>query len=188
MSKLRKIIFLDIDGVLQPMSCAEDRFKHDLVALQKEMSERFNEELYLKMDKYDIGAVYYDWEKESVELLRKLIKETEAEIVISSDWRRYNSLKKLKLLFKIHNMDQYVVDVTPEETLTQEKESKKYLTREEEIKAYLLQYEKEISVYVILDDRLLEGLGKNFVHINSPYFLKKEEYLAAKAILQEEST
>ena len=61
-----KVIFLDIDGVLQPYSF-RDRFNHDLDKLQKELAVKYNDEAYLQMDKYDIGAVFYDWHQSRLE-------------------------------------------------------------------------------------------------------------------------
>ena len=57
----RRVIFLDIDGVLQPPS-RQTRFKHDLEELRRSLAERFDDETYLSMDKYDLGAVYHDWD------------------------------------------------------------------------------------------------------------------------------
>lgn len=44
----KRIIFLDIDGVLQP-GWNEDRFKHDLEQTRRDMAEKFNDEAYLKL-------------------------------------------------------------------------------------------------------------------------------------------
>ena len=52
----RTVIFLDIDGVLQPPS-SQRRFKHDLEELRRSLADRFADEIYLGMDKYDLGAV-----------------------------------------------------------------------------------------------------------------------------------
>lgn len=78
-----KIIFLDIDGVLQPDT--QKRFKHDLEALKASFAAQNQE--FENLDKYDIGAVYYDWDKTAVELMKKLCAKTGARFVISSDWR-----------------------------------------------------------------------------------------------------
>ena len=59
----RIVIFLDIDGVLQPPS-KQTRFKHDPEDLRRSLAGRFGDETYLGMDKYDLGAVYYDWHAE----------------------------------------------------------------------------------------------------------------------------
>ena len=69
MQELRTVIFLDIDGVLQPHG-RQERFNHDLEALRVQLAARYQNDDYLTMDRYDLGAVYYDWDKAAVERLR----------------------------------------------------------------------------------------------------------------------
>lgn len=107
-----KIIFLDIDGVLQP-GRNSDRFNHDLKNLRKTLAEKYQDEGYLTMDEYNLGAVYYDWKPEAIANLKKILNDTDAVIVVSSSWRRFNDVDGLKRLFKIHDLDKYVVDRTP---------------------------------------------------------------------------
>jgi hypothetical protein len=103
MKPLRSVIFLDIDGVLQPLS-SQQRFRHDLKALQEQLAFQYQNDDYREMDRYDLGAVYYDWDKEAVERLRTLCVDVPADIVITSDWRNYsplsreNSRKHLRLI------------------------------------------------------------------------------------------
>ena len=77
-----KIIFLDIDGVLQPYNNNE-RFNHDLKETVKKVAEKYNDEIYFTMDPYDVAAVYYDWDEKAVRLLRDCLDKTGAKIVIS---------------------------------------------------------------------------------------------------------
>lgn len=90
---MRNIIFLDIDGVLQPIG-KQDRFNHDMDKLKIQLAAQYQDEEFLNMDKYDVAAVYYDWDKAAVERLRSLVKAADAEIIISSDWRRFNPFPK----------------------------------------------------------------------------------------------
>lgn len=62
---------------------------------------------------YDIGAVYYDWDDKAIQLLKDCLDEASAKIVISSGWRDFNNEEKLKALFKIHDLDSYIIDVLP---------------------------------------------------------------------------
>ena len=103
----RTVIFLDIDGVLQPPS-SQRRFKHDLEELRRSLADRLADEIYLGMDKYDLGAVCFDWDREAVERLRSLCKDFGAGIVISSDWRRSKSTRGLQALFRVYELHHYV--------------------------------------------------------------------------------
>jgi hypothetical protein len=101
MENKKTVIFLDIGGVLQSHG-RQNRFRHDLDKLRQDLAAQYNNDEYLEMDQYDLGAVYYAWDKEAVERLRQLCLKTGAEIVISSDWRTYSPLSRLKDYFRLH--------------------------------------------------------------------------------------
>ena len=145
----RTVIFLDIDGVLQPPS-SQKRFKHDLEELRRCLADRFDDEIYLGMDKYDLGAVYFDWDSEAVERLHSLCNDFGAGIVISSDWRRSKSTPGLQALFRVHGLHRYVTDKTSESGGAPH-------YRAGEVKEYL-QAHPEIERFVIIDD----GFGLEF--------------------------
>lgn len=147
---MKKIIFLDIDGVLQPTS-SQKRFKHDMNKLRDRLAQE-SDEKYKDMDKYDIAAVFYDWDPDAVNRLKTLCDKTQAEIVISSDWRSYNPLEGLKRLFKIHELDCHVIDVTEQLFGYQ---------RDYEIEDYLIKH-PDISVFAVLDDAYYDELNTRF--------------------------
>ena len=170
------VIFLDIDGVLQPPS-RQTRFKHDLDELRRSLAERFDDETYLSMDKYDIGAVYHDWDNEAVERLRRLCADFNPSIVISSDWRRSNSIRWLQALFRIHDLHGYVVDATKEIDGPPH-------YRAGEVKEYVDSH-PEIERFVIIDDGFRgefdELFAEQFVHTG--YRLEADDEERARQIL-----
>lgn len=93
----------------------QNAFNHDLKDTVKKIAEKYNDKIYLTMDPYDIGAVYYDWDDKAIQLLKDCLDEASAKIVISSGWRDFNNEEKLKALFKIHDLDSYIIDVLPKE-------------------------------------------------------------------------
>ncbi len=167
----KKIVFLDIDGVLQPFT--QYRFNHDMDMLKEELAIRYGNE-YLTLDKYDLAAVYYDWNKDAIDNLRSLLLRTGADIVISSAWREGKTIEEVRCFFRMYDLAHFVVDFTPELELGR---------RHEEISAYL-ESNKHIEEYVIIDDI---DLGKyfpnNFVQTSS-YFNKKA-YIEALRIMGE---
>ena len=169
-----KVIFLDIDGVIQPYN-SQSRFKHDLKALRKELSKKYNRD-YSIYHSADVGACYYDWNEDAVNRIKKILKETGAKIVISSDWRSEELLDKMKDLLRIWNMDKYLVGeteaafdgekMTMQETcnyIEKKIKSDKFSYREIEILDYVYKH-KEITNYVAIDDmNLSKTIGEHFV-------------------------
>lgn len=79
----KKIIFLDIDGVIQRPS-AMKRFTIN----RKSLVDRLSQELaidYHQYNEFDVAAVYYDWHPQAISILQSIIYETDAYIVISSN-------------------------------------------------------------------------------------------------------
>ena len=87
--KVRKVIFLDIDGVLNNHTHAHKRGP----------------------DKKPLGYKVFD--PESVMLLNWITDSTDAEIVISSMWREKRTLDELREVFFKQGITGEVIDVTP---------------------------------------------------------------------------
>jgi hypothetical protein len=168
-----KIIFLDIDGVLQPDG-KQDRFEHIIfhsdtgnADLQPDVIAELDEKYGLNYgvyDTYDVGAVYYDWDKKSVAELKRILETVGAKIVISSDWRD-ETINRMIDLCKIHGLDDYIIDATSKEnhdaiTAKNEKYRKIRGYRPLEI-MYYLDTHPQIKQYVAIDDiNMTEELGE----------------------------
>ncbi|WP_296878121.1 HAD domain-containing protein [Thomasclavelia sp.] len=148
-SKYNNIIFLDIDGVIQP-PLFERRFAHDMDATAKYLSEKYNDDIYLTFDKYDLAAAYYDWSYIALGYLRELIENTNSKIVLHSAWGKYNTFDQIKALFRLYDLDMYIIDVINED-----------LNKEKCINKYLANHQ-DIDHYIIIDDDqyLLKSFGE----------------------------
>ena len=112
MEKPEKIIFLDVDGVIQPFR-NQERFNHDLKELRKYLAREYNNDEYLEMDRFDLGAVCFDWDEDVVDRVKRLCVQVPAQIVITSTLRRYFPLSRIKDYFRLHDLDQYIVGEIP---------------------------------------------------------------------------
>ena len=93
---MKKIIFLDIDGVL----ALHNNFFTNSATFQKkrEWAKRLK--------------VPYGWDAKAVKALNIVIEKTDAEIVLSSDWRLHWDLVQLKEIFDAHNVLKSPIAIT----------------------------------------------------------------------------
>ena len=138
-----KIIFLDIDGVLNS---------------EKWHKERFDKKLYPNLENYPLC----EFDPLTIEQLNLLTDKTNAKIVISSTWRMGRTIDELKKLFEEVGIKGEIIGVTPHLTFS----DGHGVDRGNEIKRWidlncirwwdkmLSQKEKDITLesYVILDD------------------------------------
>lgn len=165
-----KLIFLDIDGVLNSMNSC-----HVKCMLAAEKNDR-----NICRDKY--GHLF---DEMAVQWLELLILKTNAKIVISSTWR-YVGLKEMQQMWKDRNLPGEVIGITPcaKYSVSNETYGDAYRTTERgwEIKQFLRDIEKgtvpethcdirepqKIEAYCIFDDDrdMLDEQYENFCQTN----------------------
>ena len=160
----RKIIFLDIDGVLN------------------------TKWWYTRMDRNTPRDKYgYAFDPKAVANLRRVVDETGAGIVISSSWKCMG-LSQMEDMWDERNLPGNVVGITPnsvsDELLvdTDIDSMELFHIRGEEIKEWLTKHGKHVSHYVIIDDmdNMLPEQQSHFVHTNPEIGISEEG--AEKAI------
>ena len=167
-----KVVFLDIDGVLQPFT--QHRFDHiengDMEKVYDELQQKIGVD-YRQYSIYDVAAVYYDWHPVALRELKRVLETTGAKIVLSSDWRDEDNTR-MRDFFRIHELDQYFigrtivtnysVDMAQYREILNLGDDMRWETRSVEILYYLHEH-PEVTKYVSVDDMTLKGLGKHFV-------------------------
>lgn len=127
---MRKIIFLDIDGVLSPRWWNSDK----------------------QSDNY--GCLF---DAKAVANFAKIIEITDAEIVVSSSWKLMG-LQALQDMWKDRKLPGKIIDITPdymsdELLMKEDSVNVDYLfERGSEIQGWLLLHGDDVSRYVIIDD------------------------------------
>lgn len=157
------IVFLDIDGVLQPYN-AETRFYFNNID-QARALKRLKETVKIDYSQYDISdvlAVAFDWNEQAVARLKYILDKTDSKIIISSDWRSEKYPNKMHDLLEIHQLGKYWFkdNVIIKETLPLPQI--RHLEIEDSLKKY------PIENFVVLDDMkgLLEYYPDNAVITN----------------------
>jgi hypothetical protein len=185
--EVTKIIFLDIDGVIQPHS-SQERYIHtkndeSMRAMYADLNDRFQID-YSKYDRGGVTSAYYDWLKYSITNLHEIIEKTNARIVLSSDWRYQLPFKEMYDLFRIYDLHKYYIDNTKYFKYYDEEKYLKKLIPEPHLDSYnirvleILDYvdrNNQISHFVAIDDMdLSNGLKKHFVHTHNDYLTSYE--------------
>jgi hypothetical protein len=171
---MKTIIFLDIDGVIQPYK-SENRFGRKLDDERNQLA--VTNPIFATMHSYDIGAARYDWHTEAIEILRRLCDIFDAHIVITSAWRSFNNLQQMKALFSFYHLEDRVIDCA---------EQLDGSSRSDEVKKYLEDH-PDIEQFVVIDDQyyhdFLDFCPDNFVDSDKSY-LREEHFERAKMILE----
>lgn len=165
---MSKLIFLDIDGVL---NCTDYSVANNKLAI----------EMHSPLLAHDKHGDLFD--PRAIRWLEWIIYQTRADIVISSTWRN-RGIDKLRDMWYDRKLPGYIVDITP-------KFSGKL--RGEEIKAYLedgahrnlYQHEFKVESYCIIDDDtdMLPEQMDSFVHCDDNFGITRKEADKAIAIL-----
>lgn len=167
---MKKIIFLDIDGVLNTESW--------YVQMTNETPK----------DKFG-----YAYDPQAVANLRKIVEETEADIVISSSWKCMG-LSQMEDMWKDRNLPGKIIGITPnsvsdELLIDADIDSMElFHIRGEEIKEWLKKHGKRVCNYVIIDDmdNMLPGQQSHFVQTNPEMGITEDDAEKAIAILNKE--
>ncbi len=181
-----KVIFLDIDGVLQPGSY-QHRFDH--MAEVSDLAKKLNTELdngfdYYQLvggdkeydnrqqvNKYDIAAVYWDWHPEAVKLLHEVIDKTGAKIVLSTDWRG-RGLEEMRGLIDIKGFGKYLYGATYFAAKPYSSTDGKLFTWEE--------MNKQDNEWREITDNIRTGLNKIYPPIDYGFWTRTVDYRAAE--------
>ena len=139
-----KVIFTDIWGVL----CLAD--KHGREHSKTDLPNTSEMHSHGKLIPFD---------KKAVDVLNSIIVQTDCEIVVSSDWKKWCSLEHMREFYKLQGIIKVPIDYTP--TL---KGKNIFESRSLEIKSWLTN--NKINKWVTIDDLYLGDYLTNFVWVS----------------------
>jgi hypothetical protein len=137
-----KVIFLDIDGVLathKQYMMNRKKFQ-DKNPIAKELN------------------ILYPFDPKCVKVFNEILDATDADIVLSSDWKLHFSLEDIDKIFKFNGVNKSPIDTTVNEDASM---SNQTMNRAFQIGEYVTR--KNITNYVVIDDL---NVGKYMVITN----------------------
>ena len=139
------IVFLDIDGVLQPYE-SEFRFYTDK-KLIGDLSKKYNID-YSAYNFWDVAGTFYDWDEQAISRVKYILDSTHSKIIMSSNWRNEKQPNKMKDLLTIQGLNKYYF--ADNEIISKDVEENKIKRRALEIERSIIKY--NIDNFAILDD------------------------------------
>ncbi len=146
-----KVIFLDHDGVICLSTEWGGRYKK-----QKKWGGR-----KLSMTSHEIPVEYRfdNFNKKAVKVLNEILEKTNAEIVVSSDWKKHANLEEIGHYYESQGISKKPISFTPDlkhctnhdETFQWIRQWTSEQSRSLEIKQYLTNH-PEITKWVAIDD------------------------------------
>jgi hypothetical protein len=127
----RKIIFIDVDGPL-----AWGTWNEGKVNITGGVED---------------FLIPYPWVKEDCEALQKICDETNAELVISSDWKKHFTFNQLKRIFWHYGITARLVDITTHQDLWN-KMSRSSLEHERALEVAKWARDNKITNWIAIDD------------------------------------
>jgi hypothetical protein len=141
----RKIIFIDVDGPLAWGTWGDGKVS---------LTEGSN-----------MFTIPYPWVQEDCQALRKILDETNAKLVLSSDWRMHFSIREMRRVFSYYGINEWdLIDITTHQDLWM-KMSRPGLEwhRAAEIRKWVK--DNKISNWIAIDDL---NLAKEFKWMRIP--------------------
>ena len=133
----KKIIFIDVDGPL-----AWSTWDDGHVFINEDASNEF--------------SIPYAWVKEDCEALQKICSETNADLVVSSDWKMHFSFLQLKQIFLHYGITARILDITTHQNLWN-KMSRTSLEHERALQIAKWAKDNKISNWIAIDDLKLSN-------------------------------
>jgi hypothetical protein len=131
----RKIIFIDVDGPLAWGTWGDGRVTLD------DSSKTF--------------TIPYPWVQEDCQALEKICRETNASLVVSSDWKIHFSFLQLKRIFRYYGITTPILDITTHQNLWN-KMSRTSLEHERALQIAKWAKDNKITNWISIDDMRLD--------------------------------
>ncbi len=164
---MNTILFLDIDGVINPHNYAsypqENKLQPYIFSLLKRNPN------IRRLPSFTVDQVAHFFDRQACLFIQKLIKEFNCKLVISSSWRCVFNNQQLKAVLDLQDLGFAFMDTT--DTLS---------SRPAEIKDYI--YKHSIERYLVIDDFNMESSFHEHFILTKNLFTEANYQAARKAL------
>lgn len=177
-----KVLILDHDGVV----CLPEQWGGRQLKLKKWNKLNPDNQVFYEYEDYKMDVEYRfdNFDEKSVKVLNRILKETDAEIVVSSDWKNMCTLEEMKDLYKKYGVIKSPIDYTIPLDNDDFKLFRIPIGYEEErsleIKKWLKQ--NKVDSWVAIDDLNMTDYLTNFIHAKRRNEGIKQHGIASKII------
>lgn len=165
---MNTILFLDIDGVINPHNYTsypqENKLQPWIFSFLKRNPD------IRKLPAFTVDQVVHYFDRKACLLIQKLMKEFDCKLVISSSWRCIFNNQQLKAILDLQNLGFAFIDST--DTLS---------SRPAEIKDFISKH--QIEKYLVIDDFNMETSFHEHFILTKKIFTE-ENYQEARKALQ----
>ena len=105
-----KVIFLDNDGVICLSSNWGSRYKK---AREYMIKHDISDHAFMDERKRNVLVRFDNFDKKAIKILNEVIKETDAEIVVSSDWKLHANIEELGQYYESQGIVKKPIATTP---------------------------------------------------------------------------
>lgn len=135
-----KVIFIDIDGPLSYGTWPDGK-----ITIMEGTAQEF--------------TIPYAWVKEDCEALAEVLKRTDANLIVSSDWKKHYGIYQLRMIFEHYGIGRwYVMDTTTHFNPKRKLSSPPEWDRACEIKTWVKSFRPEH--WIAIDDMPLKSCFK----------------------------
>jgi phosphoglycolate phosphatase-like HAD superfamily hydrolase len=99
-----KVIFLDHDGVI----CLSNNWGG-----RSKKQKKYGRKMSQGIDELPVDVRFDNFDKKAIDVLNSILEETSAEIVVSSDWKRWATVEELGEYYEQQGIIKKPIDVTP---------------------------------------------------------------------------
>jgi len=182
----RRVVFLDIDGVISPTF--EGEYKRQKDEYEKRQLQ-YDSAVYIEKsdanaggDKqkwirpYDFYTIETRWDQASIQLINNLLWKTDSVCVLESSWiNTYNTPERMKAVLRLAGMEERYAGIAPGRR------------KNEGIDAYRAEH-PEIDRFIVIDDDDYWDFAKKYgmYFIQPHHLLNEQDCMAAEDVLMNE--